>query len=148
MAFVGINISPEIGKLFSKIDVPGDKTNTNEFHITLLYFDGKFSLSEVRKSLKIIYDIASKTQPFVITSCNVSHFPGHKEEKCAIIAKIESSELHQVHDQLAKEFKQAKIDFSKKFKKYNPHITLSYSKEEVEDFNIVPISFTVSEITL
>lgn len=148
MAFLGIKIPSKTGKIISEIDVPGDKTNIDELHITLLYFGKDFSLQDTAKSIEIINAITTQTASFTVKTKDVSHFEGHKEDKCAVIAKMESEKLHALRAKLAESFDEHGLEYSKEFKDYKPHTTLSYSEEEPKDFIFSPIEFTVGEITL
>ena len=151
MAFLGIKVSDNIGQLLSKVDVPGEKTSPSEMHITLFYFEN-FSIDDVIKSLEVIFELTTNTKPFNVKTNMVSHFPGwgdKDDKKCAVIAKITSDDLHKFRDKLADDLDDANVEFSKTYKDYKPHITLSYSQKEPEDFDLPDaIEFTVSEIAL
>lgn len=147
MAFLGIKIPTECARLLKNIEVPGEHIAPSEMHITLLHFDDNWPISEIAKSLETTYDVVSNLKPFIAMTEKVICFPKH-EEKAAIVAQVKSAELHELHDKLAKEFEKSKIDFSKTFKDYKPHITLSYNDKEIEDFEIEPVEFAVQEIIL
>jgi len=151
MAFLGIKVSDNVGQLLSQVNVPGEKTSPSEMHITLFYFEN-FSIDDVIKSLEVIFELTTNTKPFNVKTNMVSHFPGwgdKDDKKCAVIAKITSDDLHKFRDKLADDLDDANVEFSKTYKDYKPHITLSYSQEEPEDFDLPdPVEFTVSEITL
>lgn len=151
MAFLGIKIPSNIGQLLSEVEVPGEKSSPSELHITLFYFDN-FSIDDATKLLEVVYKLTTKIKPFNVKTNTVSHFPGwgdKDDKKCAIIAKITSEDLHNFRNKLADDLDKANVEFSKTYKDYKPHITLSYSKEEPEDFDLPDtIEFTVSEITL
>jgi 2'-5' RNA ligase len=149
MAFMGIQVPPEAAHLLSKIQVPGEKSDPAELHITLMYFGDQWSVSEISKCLPVIQEVAGKTQPFIVSTALVTHFPGHREGTCAVIAKVESTELHRMRGTLAQKLDQANIEYSKQFKEYKPHITLSYAEEEPkQDKKMHAIQFKVEEITL
>lgn len=149
MAFLGIQVPREVAKSLSKIEVPGEKVPISEMHITLLHFGDNWPISELVKSLEATYDLASQTKPFLVKANTISCFPSHDGDSVATIALIESPELHKLRQALAKEFEKRDIDFSKDFKTYNPHITLSYGDKEIEDSEIETIEqFTVHELVL
>jgi len=147
MAFLGIKIPTECGRLLTGLDVPGETTAVSEMHITMLLFEDNWPVSEIAKSLEAVYDIVSKMKPFRVTFDKVTCFPKHGD-KCAIIAPVKSAELHELRDKLAKEFEKEDIDFSKHFKDFKPHITLAYNNEEIDEFKIDEVEFTVQELVL
>lgn len=146
MAFLGVLVPNNISSLLSKIDVPGEKTPINEFHITLLYFGNDWDIDLASKSLPIIHEIVSEIKPFTIEANLITTFPG-SEDGVPIIMPIKSKELTNLYDKLSKHMDKAKIDFSKKFK-FCPHITLSYSKEKIDDRKIDTVSFMVDGLKL
>jgi len=93
------------------------------------------------------YNIISKTKPFLAEIDEVTCFP-KREGKVAIIAPVKSEELHEVRDKLAKEFDKSGIEFSKNFKDFKPHVTLSYADEEIDKFEIEPVKFSIQEVVL
>jgi len=147
MAFLGIRIPHETGRLLTGLDVPGEATAVSEMHITMLLFEDNWPISELAKSLEIIYDVVSKMKPFRCTFDKVSYFPKYGD-KCAIIAPVKSDELHELRDKLAKAFDKEDIDFSKRFKDFKPHITLAYNDEEIDEFKIDKVEFQVQELVL
>lgn len=151
MAFLGIRVPHETGRLLSKIEVPGEKVSTSEMHITLLHFGDEWPISEISKSLEATYEVVSKTQPFLVTMEKATHFPKGpgSDSKFPIISRVSSKELHELRDSLAKEFDKEKVEFSKLHKDYKPHITLSYSDDEPDDVEFThPVEFVVQEIVL
>lgn len=116
-------------------------------HITVLSFDDNWPISEIAKALETTYDVVSKMKPFLVVTEEVTCFP-KREDNCPIIAPVKSAELHELRDKLAKEFEKDKIDFSKLFKDYKPHVTLAYNDDEIEKFSIDPVEFSVQEIVL
>lgn len=147
MAFLGIRIPHETGRLLSGIEVPGKNVAPSDMHITILHFEENWPISEIAHALEATYDVVSKIKPFLVETDKVICFP-KREEQCAIVALMKSAELHELRDKLAKEFDDCKIEYSKTFKDYKPHVTLSYNDEEIDDFDIEPLEFSVSEIVL
>lgn len=149
MAFLGIRVPAEVGRLITGLEVPGKKESVSEYHITILCFDDNWPISEISKALEATYDVVSKISPFRVKAKKVSHFPKHEDNPIPIIAPIDSDDLHDLHEKLAKAFDSDKIEFKKTFKDFKPHITLAYSDDEHDDFTIEPaLEFTVSEIVL
>jgi 2'-5' RNA ligase len=149
LAFLGIRVNQDVGRLISNIEVPGEKESPSEYHITILCFDDNWPISKISKALEATYDVVSKFKPFRVSADKISHFPKFEDNPIPIIAPIESDELKDLHKKLSKAFDSDKIDFKKTFKDFKPHITLAYSKDEHDDFKIDPaIEFVVSEIVL
>lgn len=148
MAFIGIRVPIETGRLISNLEVVGEKEAVSEYHITLLCFEDNWPISEITKATKAAYEVISKTKPFLVKSSKVSHFPTH-DKTTPIIAPVESKELHDLHNKLCKEFDKHKIEYKKTFKDYKPHITLAYAEDEYDDYKIEPhIEFSVNDIVL
>lgn len=152
MAFLGIRVPAEVGRLITGLEVPGEKESPSEYHITILCFDDNWPVSAISKALETTYDVVSKFKPFKVCAKNISHFPKREDNPIPIIAPIKSEDLQDLqdlHKKLAKAFDADKIDFKKSFKDFKPHITLAYSKDEHDDFKIDPaIEFIVNEIVL
>lgn len=149
MAFLGIPIKIESGRLFSSLDVPGKKESLSDLHVTILCFEDDWPITELSKALEATYDVISDIKPFTIKIKKVDCFPKREGKPCPIIAKVDSDDLQELNDKLRKEFDKKDIDYSKTFKDYKPHITLSYADEEIDSFDIDPvIEVSVHEITL
>lgn len=148
MAFLGIRIPHETGRLLAGIDVPGKKESASEYHITILCFEPNWPISEISKALEATYDVVSKIKPFSIKTKEITCFPKREDNPAAIVAKVESDDLQDLRDKLAKEFEKCKIDFSKRFKNFKPHITLSYSEKEIDDCKIDTVECIVNELVL
>lgn len=147
MAFLGIRVPHETARLLTGLEVPGKNTAASEMHITILCFEENWPITEIAKALETTYDSVSKIKPFRVVIDEVTCFP-KRDDKSAIIAPVKAAELHELHDKLAKEFDKEKIDFSKIFKDYKPHVTLSYNDEEIDSFEIDPVEFMVQELVL
>jgi len=150
MAFLGVRIAPEVGRMLMEIDVPGVKESPSEYHITILCFDDNWPITEVSKALEATYEVVNKEEPFTITINCVDSFPKYKDNPLPIIARVESDDIHKLSDKLKAKFDEEKIDYKKNFKDFNPHVTLAYDKEleKFKKFKIDPITFTVQDIVL
>lgn len=149
MAFLGIRVPVETGRLLRGIEVPGEKEGPSEYHITLLCFEDNWPVSEIAKALEATYDVICKIKPFTVKVEDVFCFPAREDKPVPVVAKVKSEDLHDMRDELAKEFDKCGIDFSKIFKDFKPHITLAYAKESIDKFKIEPaIEFAVQEIVL
>lgn len=145
MAFLGIRIPHEIGRLLQGIDVPGEKVSPSEMHITLLHFEENWPISEIAHALEATYDVVADIKPFIVETDSVTCFGS---DKPAIVALVKGAELHEMREKLAKEFDDCKIEFSKNFPDYKPHITLSYNDEKIKDFEFDKLEFSISELVL
>src|SRR5574338_1033247 len=81
MAFLGIRVPHETGRLLAQVDVPGEKISTSEMHITLLHFQSEWPISELTKSIEATYDIVSKCYPFLVSINKVTSFSKNPEVK-------------------------------------------------------------------
>jgi len=150
MAFLGVRISTDVGRMLNGIDVPGVKESPSEYHITILCFDDNWPIAEVSKALEATYEVVNKVNPFTIEVNKINSFPKYKENPLPIIARVESEDIHKLSDKLREKFDEEGIDYKKNFKEFNPHITLAYDKdlEKFEEIKIDPITFTVQDIVL
>lgn len=148
MAFIGIRILPEIGRSLAGVKVPGNKEDSSEYHITILCFEKDWAISEIAKAMEATYNVVSKIKPFKVKTNSVKSFPKREGEDVAVVAEIESPALHKLNEKLKKEFDKTDVSYSKLFKDYNPHITLSYADKEIKKFDIDEVEFTVQEIVL
>jgi 2'-5' RNA ligase len=148
MAFLGIRIPQETGRLLTGIEVPGEKEGTGEYHITLLCFEDNWPITEISKALEATYDVISQIKPFLIKINKITCFPKREDNPCPIIAKVESDDLHDLQKKLKKSFDKHNVDYDKKFKDYKPHITLSYADKEIDEFKIDPLEISIQEAVL
>jgi 2'-5' RNA ligase len=150
MAFLGVRIPVEVGRMLKEIEVPGVTESSSEYHITILCFDDNWPITEVSKALEATYEVVNKEKPFTVTINCVDSFPKYKENPLPIIARVESEDIHKLSDKLKEKFDEEGIDYKKNFKDFNPHVTLAYDKEldKFEKFTIDPITFTVQDIVL
>lgn len=148
MAFLGIRVPHETGRLLNQIDVPGEKISTSEMHITLLHFQKEWPIAELMKSIEATYDVVSKFRPFLVSINKVTSFSKNPEGQVPIVGRVESDELMKFRKKLAESFDDDEIEFSKNFKDFKPHVTLAYAEEKPDDEKIHPVEFVVSEIVL
>lgn len=148
MAFLGIKVPAGTARLLSGVDIPGTKEGAAELHITILCFEENWPISEISKALEATYEVVSKIKPFLITVDSVGCFPKRDDKPCPIIAKVSSKDLHDLNKKLKKKFNKEGIEYSKAFKDYKPHITLSYDDKEIDEFKIDNVEFSVPEIVL
>jgi 2'-5' RNA ligase len=149
MAFLGLKVPPEIGKLFEQFTVPGNREQRDRYHITVLYLGSEVSIDGIAKATEAAYGVASRARPFQVSSRLVTSFPAG-DDGVPIIAKIESPELMMFQAALKVAFKSSGVSFNDKYPEYKPHVTLAYSDAgtDMPDQPIPPISWTVSELVL
>jgi len=150
MAFLGIKINHDIGRLLQGLEVPGVKESPSQYHITLLCFEDDLSISEISKSMEATFNVVSEIKPFVVKTDTITSFPKREGHPIPIIAKVEGQELHDLREKLAKKFDKEGINFSKTFKDFKPHITLAYydSDKGIEESKIDELEFSVNEVVL
>lgn len=147
MAFIGIQIPIEIAKDLTKIKVPGKKTPIEKMHVTMFYLGETVSASKIAETLVVLNNCLKSAEPFKIKFKEVTCFP-EGEDGFPIIVKVESEDLLKLREKIKKSFDKNKIKYSNRFPEYKPHITLSYSKKEIEPFDIKSNTHTIDEIIL
>jgi 2'-5' RNA ligase len=147
MAFLGIKIPLNISKLLKTIDIPGEKIDTSDMHITILCFEDDLPIEFLSKAVEATYEAIKNVNSFKIKLNKVSCFPPH-DEQCAIIAPVISNELQDICQKLRKSFDKYDLDYKKNFKEYKPHITLAYNDKEIKNVKIPIIECDISEIML
>jgi 2'-5' RNA ligase len=147
MAILGVKVPHEVSRALGSIAVPGDNVSGEEKHVTLIHFGSKVPIDTITKAIVAVYDVAAKTVPFSLLMSEVSCFP-KGVEGIPIITRIESPELHKLRAGICESLDKAGVDYSKKFPEYSPHITLSYSTELIEPFQIRPCEWTAYEMVL
>lgn len=146
MAFLGIKVPHEVGRILKKIEVPGNKEPDSEYHITIAFFGDDWPVTEAAKTLEATFESLKDIKPFMVKTQKVTCFP--KGEKVPIIAKVESEELQKLEKNLKEAYDKEDVEFSKIHKEFKPHITLSYSDKEIDEEKIEPVEFMVHEIVL
>lgn len=148
MSFIGIRVAHETARLLHDIDVPGEKEDSAHLHITLLYLGNNTPIKEIAKAMVATYEVTQATSPFWVKTASVSCFPVEEGQDHPIIAPIQSPKLFELHKFLKKTFDKMNVEYSKKFKTYHPHITLSFHNEAIKKTKIDPIDWAVQEIVL
>lgn len=147
MAFIGIKIPHEVGRLLKTVKVDGEKVPDSEYHITIAMFSKDWPVSEAAKSLEATFKVLKNFKPFKIKTNKVSCFPSG-DNGVPIFAKVESEELQKLNDKLKEAYDEEGIEFSKLHKEFKPHITLSYADKKIDEEKIDDIEFIVHEIVL
>lgn len=155
MAVLGIHCPHDVGRIFSQIEVEGEREPLGHQHITLLYFGDDVPIETLAKAIVAIYGVTSKTKPFTVQTNRVTAFPPHPEHGTVpIICPVVSPPLHDLHGRLKAALDRAKVDYSRTFPEYKPHVTLSYVKDPLvhadhtADKDIPSIEWGVADVVL
>lgn len=148
MSFLGIRINHEVARLLHDIDVPGEKEDSAQLHITLLYLGKDIPIKEIAKAMVATYEITQRTCPFLLKTSSISCFPVEEGYPYPIIAQIQSPKLLELHKYLKRSFDKTKVEYNKKFKLFHPHVTLSFNKDGIKKTKIEPIEWSVQELVL
>lgn len=138
MAFLGLKIPAETCRLFSDIDVPGNRVKTQTYHVTLLFLGKDLPIDVLADAVKSTYKVTSTTKPFSVRTSRVTCFPPTKDETVPIIARVESDPLHDLRDRLVKSFEVGQVAFDNTYPQFKPHVTLAYADTELEDEERIP----------
>ena len=146
MALLGIEVPDKISEMLNQVIVSGHRDKSD--HLTMFYFDGELDVPTISKICKIISPIISKQEPFDLTIKKITSFP-KGEYGFPIKGDVISNDLIKLRKKIATAFNKNKIDFSKEFPDFKPHITLSYSDEDFKEKKLnKPITWTNSHIVL
>jgi hypothetical protein len=146
MAFIGFRAPFETSRLYSAIDVPGERETFH--HVTILNFGKEMTAEDIGEAFEAAHEVVRSWQPFTVRTSVVSCFPAG-DNGVPIICPVESEEIHQLWAELGEAFDSAKIPFSKKFPVYKPHVTLAYAPKPIEDRRIMPpIEWGAHELVL
>ena len=155
MAILGIHLPRDISRIFAQINVKGDKEPLGHQHVTLLYLGDDVPIEQLAKAVVATYNVTSKTKPFTVSTNRISTFPPHPDHGTVpVICPLVSPPLHDLQARLRAAFDTAKVDYSKKFPEYKPHVTLSYLEDPAENANkalekeIPSIEWGVADIVL
>jgi 2'-5' RNA ligase len=158
MAFIGLKVPHEIGRLLAQIDYGGHgkPESTDTFHITVAYFGDELPIEKLAGIIMAAFKVTSGTKPFTVQTSRVSVFPPHPEHGTVpVICRMDSTSLHDLRNALLRQFDADDVEYDKKFKEFRPHVTLAYTEpgdgaEEVTglDLTIPTIEWGVGELVL
>jgi 2'-5' RNA ligase len=143
--WIGIKAPQDVCDVLRKIDVPGDHDKT--YHITVIYV-GEQTPEEFVRTTQVLYDFLDEIKPFSITTNKVISFNKNDDDEVPVVCKIDSPELMRLQKKLCDLLDKEKINYSKKWPEYKPHICLSYAKETVKEFKIPKIEFECDSFEL
>jgi 2'-5' RNA ligase len=144
--WIGIRVSKEICDQLQKIDVPGIKEQPDDFHITMIYF-GEQTSEDFVHTTAVLSKFVDLLEPIVIKTEKVVSF-GEGDDGFPIVCEIESPQLLKIHKKLCDTLDKEGIEYSKKWPVFKPHVCLSYSKESLSDFKIVPLEWEANSIEM
>jgi len=149
VSILTLRVPHETARLFTCLEIPGDRVSLDESHITLIHLGDNTPIEELSKAIIASYGVTSECGPFTVSTKKVTCFPKNSETGLyPIIAKVESPELMELQAKLREALDKAGVDYSKKFPEYKPHVTLAYSEEKVKDFRIPEVEWAAHEATL
>lgn len=140
MAFIGIRVPGEVGRMLEQEEVPGERHSASDMHVTLLYLGKDLDMIQVAKAMIATSDVCQVTRPFMIWGDEISSFPTNPDDGVPIIVPVMSPPLHAFRAALAKRFDELSLQYSKKWPDFKPHVTLSYDKTPSAPFNVKPLS--------
>jgi 2'-5' RNA ligase len=147
MAFLGLKVPNEVSRLLSQIKVPGDPESRSDLHVTAIYFGSNVPIENISQAIVVAYEVASRTKPIQLSVGKVTCFP-EGDDGVPIIGEVESPELHAFQKDLCTSMDAAKINYSKKFPEYKPHVCLSYAEKPINSFQVGPFEWSAYEMVL
>lgn len=149
MAFLGIEVPPEVGRLLTSLEIEGEREPLDQLHITMVYFGSKTPLDVVMKASEILHDLVKNEDHFTCSLDHIEHFEPskHSDGKYPIICPVTSPALYKVRAKLAKSLDEAEIEYAKNFD-FKAHVTLAYADEIPKVQKFAPLKWEVYEIVL
>ena len=155
MAILGIHCPRDVARIFSQIETIGEREPLGHQHITLLHLGDDVPIEQLAKAIVAVFGVTSKTKPFTVQTNRVTAFPPHPEHGTVpIICPIVSPALHDLQARLKSALDNVKVEYSKTFPIYQPHVTLSYVKDPLvhadhtADKDIPPLEWGVADVVL
>lgn len=130
MAFIGLEVSPDLTEILANIKVSGKKENPFQYHVTLVYLN-EIDLEHVIPFLLPVFEVCCETEPFEV-ECDYLGTFSTNEDGTPIIVRLKSQNLMKFRERMVKEIKKAGLEFNNKYPEFKPHITLSYDPEDEE----------------
>lgn len=152
MAFIGIRVPAETGRIIETIEVPGERKRASEYHTTIIYLGKNLPIETIAQTMIAAYNVASKTSPFICGVKEVSSFPRNPDDGIPVILPVLSQGLHNLRNALIQELTSMGIPFSNKYPDFKPHVSVSFIKDDsTESFQKPmdgPLTWTVSELVI
>ena len=150
MAFLGIKVPDEVGKLLYQISVPGLKVSRDNYHISLLIFEKNMTINQIVMYVPKIHEIVNNyTSPLHLYIEKVGSFP-KGEGGYPVICRVDSenNELVNFQQVLREVFDTSGLEYDKTYEVYKPHVMLSRANKELGSVEIPRIDFTINELVL
>lgn len=132
MAMIAITVPEDVTDSLERELVNGKKCGPETYHITMFYIEEELGIKDVVEILEIMHSVLKNTDGFKVKGAKISTFP-KGPDGVPVIVPIESKDLFDLREAMAKKFDANKIKYSKRFPKYQPHLTLSYASKEQEE---------------
>lgn len=148
MAFMGLKVPHETGRILDGIDVPGKREAPSSMHITMFYLGKQQPIENIAKVMSSAHRVLSATSPFTVSTSRVGSFPTNPDDGVPVICRVDSDPLHELHARLSRAFDEDGIEYSKKYPEYKPHVTLAYHDEDVPERRIPKVEWGAHEVVI
>jgi len=146
MAMIGFEIPEATRKILQEIEVP-DARPAQDHHITVLHLGDDIPIKVLAQAMVSLYEVASRTQPLTVQTSRIINFP-QGSEGYPVVAEVTSPALHTLWERICDCFDRAGIDYSRRFPRYRPHVTLAWSDRAVQDLKIPEIRWGAHEVVV
>lgn len=135
MAFVGLQLPPDLATLLESVEVPGHKEKASDYHVTILHIHD-VDFHTLTKMMAATIVVAKSQRPFLCCGDSVDTFPPNPEYGYPVIMPVVSQPLMALNLKLRSAFDQAEIPYSKTHPEYKPHVTLArYIGEDAKPYH-------------
>lgn len=148
MAFIGIKVPKKIAQELYMIEAPGERSEPEEMHITLVYLGKMAPLAQVIRAGAVVAALAQKTKPFLVGCATRTCFSANPDSGVPVIARVQSPTIAKFRTEITKQMKEADVGYSEKYPKFEPHITLSYSEDPCDDLEFDPVIWKVGSVAI
>ena len=132
MAILGLKVPHEVARALGHISVPGVTESIDTFHITLIHLGHDVPIDDISKAIVVAYGVAETTKPIPLSIEEVIAFPPG-DDGYPIIGPVLGREVQDLWKELCAALDTAKIEYSKKFPIFKPHVTLAYDVMDLEE---------------
>lgn len=148
LSFLSLDLAYDTEALFDRLPLPEGSPPEHNKHVTLFFVPKEEeSLKSFYTATEILRRVVKSTPPPTLLCTEVTTFP-KGDTGFPIICPVRSLGLLELRAKLAKLFDVNQIPYSKKFPKYNPHVTLGYSEENIPSRPLgSPIIWTAQNVT-
>lgn len=147
MAILGIKVPDEIAEQLEPLEAPGEKVSQEEKHITLLYLGDDLPCEILAQIFVACARLTEKVKPFEVGLHEITTFPKN-DHGFPVICPVIGQAIHNFYEELRHACDNEHVEYSQKFPTYKPHVTLSYSPDNLEGTDIDPIIWTVDNMVL